>query len=79
MRSSDWKAIIHEDQAACELFNLADDPNELSNLAESAPEQAADLRGQLDDWLAAERPYVRPKRDDLAAVDSDEMMRLSHL
>ena len=79
MRDGNWKAIFHEDQTACELFNLAGDPNELNNLAESESQQAADLRRQLDDWLAAERPHVRPKRDDLAAVDFKEMLRQSHL
>ena len=79
VRDGNWKAIFHEDQTACELFNLAGDPNELNNLAESESQQAADLRRQLDDWLAAERPHVRPKRDDLAAVDFKEMLRQSHL
>jgi HEAT repeat protein len=35
----------------CEYYDLRADPREQRNLAESAPDRAARLRGRLDDWL----------------------------
>lgn len=34
------------------LFNLDDDPNETTNLAESDPDRVADLTARLDQWLS---------------------------
>lgn len=33
-----------------ELFNLADDPNERNNLAETEPAKLAELQESLSDW-----------------------------
>jgi arylsulfatase A-like enzyme len=54
LRDGDWKLIVRKeaaDQAALserkELFNLAKDPNETTNLAARLPEKAAALRAKL--------------------------------
>jgi len=35
-----------------ELYDLTDDPQELSNMAERRPAEAADLEAELEDWIA---------------------------
>lgn len=49
VRVGDWKLIEHgqSDAAKYELFDLANDPNEKTDLAEKLPNQVASLRKQL--------------------------------
>jgi arylsulfatase A-like enzyme len=50
VRQADWKLIEWYDSDTVELYNLADDRNETTNLADQQPERATELRRQLDDW-----------------------------
>ena len=50
MRKGDWKLIEFHEDNSIGLYNLKDDPQEANNLAESKPELAAELRGELDAW-----------------------------
>lgn len=52
IRTRRAKFVWHSDEAN-ELYDLARDPAEQSNLAESAPAPAADLRRSLFDWLSS--------------------------
>jgi len=47
----DWKLIYYHANGNYELFNLADDLSETTNLAETKPEIRARLAGQLADYL----------------------------
>jgi arylsulfatase A-like enzyme len=66
LRMGDWKLVVNgkakEEEAVkdevIELFNLADDPSEKTNLAERQPERVRELRGRLD---AYGRQAVPPK------------------
>jgi len=51
MRDGDWKFIEHYDTATPELYNLADDPGELTNLAAREPQRAGDMRRKLLAWI----------------------------
>lgn len=45
-----------------ELFNLADDPYEKKNLAESHPEKVRDLQARYDRYAAeADQPKIKPR------------------
>jgi uncharacterized sulfatase len=47
----DWKLIVPQgERSQPELFHLADDPHETSDLADRDPERVARLHALLDDW-----------------------------
>ena len=50
VRQGDWK--LHGLRDDRELFNLAADPSERSDLAAEHPERVAELSARFDDWLA---------------------------
>ena len=50
VRQGDWKLIEFYDDNHVELYNLADDIGEATDLAESLPEKAAALRAMLAAW-----------------------------
>jgi arylsulfatase A-like enzyme len=51
VRSGDWKLIVPVKGGAAELFNLADDPQEKTNLAEKKPDVVERLKKRLDaEW-----------------------------
>jgi arylsulfatase A len=53
MRDGDWKFIEHYDTSAPELYNLATDPGETTNLAAREPERAGEMRTRLHAWIAS--------------------------
>ena len=62
VRSGDDKLILRFDDNSVELYDLAADIGERSNLAEKKPKLVRRLRGQLDAWLVetgARRPTPR--------------------
>jgi arylsulfatase A len=50
-RDGDWKFIEHYDTGRMELYNLASDPGETTNLAGREPKRTAELREQLVTWV----------------------------
>jgi len=50
VRAGEYKLIEFYEDGALELYNLQEDIGEEHNLAEKAPQKAAELRGRLDDW-----------------------------
>lgn len=48
MRMGDWKLWRKDDTTV--LFNIADDPSELTNLAYQHPERVIEMSKQLDQW-----------------------------
>jgi arylsulfatase A-like enzyme len=64
VREGDWKLIRFHWKKGTELYNLADDPGETKNLAESRPEITKKLSAALDTLLTetdALLPTVNPK------------------
>lgn len=50
LRAGDWKLIEYFEDGALELYNLAHDPGERRNLAESFPEETQRLHQIMLDW-----------------------------
>lgn len=51
VRAGDWKLIaFHDPTQGTELYNLANDPGETTNVAAEQPERSASLRQTLDAW-----------------------------
>jgi arylsulfatase A-like enzyme len=52
IRSGDWKLVRHIGSEAKELYNLADDIGEKTNLAQSQPDRLKELQTAWDAWNA---------------------------
>jgi arylsulfatase A-like enzyme len=66
VRRGDWKLIEWTEDNRAELFNLAQDIGEQTNLAENEPQRVADLRAELAAWqkqVGAEFPIPNPNYD----------------
>ncbi len=50
VREGDWKLIEQYEDGSLELFNLAKDPSETTDLAAAEPTRVAALRGKLEAW-----------------------------
>jgi arylsulfatase A-like enzyme len=50
IRDGDWKLVEHYENGACELYHLAKDPGEETDLAAQQPARVAELRGKLEKW-----------------------------
>ncbi len=48
LRKGDWKLIIYYEDNRTELFNLDDDPGELTDIANKFPEKVIELKNNLD-------------------------------
>ena len=52
IRDGDWKLVEFFEDDRIELYNLRDDPGEITNLANTMPKKANDLRTRLVTWRA---------------------------
>ena len=50
LREGDWKLIEQYEDGSLELYNLAKDPGETTDLAAAEPARVAALRGKLEAW-----------------------------
>ena len=66
IRESDWKLIEQYEDGSLELYNLAKDPSEKTDLAATEPARVAALRGKLEAWrrsVGAEPIKANPNFD----------------
>jgi arylsulfatase A-like enzyme len=75
VRSGDWKLVAQKDRV--ELFDLAVDISEKSNLAKQKPEKLTELTKLHDTWLAAMPPPINGggKRYGLPGATSGDSAR----
>ncbi|HEX8914387.1 MAG TPA: sulfatase-like hydrolase/transferase, partial [Humisphaera sp.] len=50
VRDGDWKLLVNEDGSAPQLYDLAKDPGETTNLAAKQPEVAGRLKAMVLEW-----------------------------
>lgn len=53
IRDGDWKFIEHYEDGSFELYNLASDVSETTNLAAQEPMRVAEMKQALNDWRIA--------------------------
>jgi len=51
LRKGDWKLVVHYENKQTELFNLASDPGEITDISEKYPEKTAELSKILNEKL----------------------------
>ena len=72
LRRGDWKLIEFFEDSALELYNLAADPAEQTNLATREPARARELRDALAAWrtrVGARLPEPNPQHDPARATE----------
>jgi arylsulfatase A-like enzyme len=81
IRLGDWKLIVfHDVRQGSELYNLASDSQEKTNLAKQQPEKVKELRVRLDAWkkeigavdAAAHSPATKPATSAPDEPDAEE-------
>ncbi len=70
IRAGPWRLVHFYEDSCDELYDLANDPSETTDLAARNPERVTTLKKQLDAWLAevgaqtpVKNPSADPKRD----------------
>jgi hypothetical protein len=69
VRDGDWKFIEHYEEDRFELFDLALDPGEATDLSRREPDRVGKLRAQLAAWrvsVAAQTNQINPNFDSAA-------------
>ncbi len=72
VRRGDWKLLEFFEDESVELYDLAADPGETTNLAEKQPEKTAELRRTLATWrtgIGARMPQPNPDHDPQRETD----------
>lgn len=78
IRLGDWKLIYYHEDRRCELFNLAQDLGEQTNLADKQSEIRDRLAGELGRYLAAvkaQMPIVKATGEAVPYPDARERRR----
>ncbi|MBC8593019.1 sulfatase-like hydrolase/transferase [Oscillospiraceae bacterium N12] len=55
LRRGDWKVLVNADGANLELFNIKEDPNETTNIANKYPEMAQEMSKKVINWYFTKR------------------------
>ena len=64
IRQGDWKLIENYETGTAELYNLADDLGETTDLVSEKPKRAASMRRTLHTWYRKlNARFLRPRRD----------------
>jgi uncharacterized sulfatase len=72
IRRGEWKLLEFFEDGRLELFNLASDPGEARNLAETEPARAKELQAALAEWrqkIGARMPLPNPHHDPARASE----------
>lgn len=67
IRDGDWRLVEFYEDDHAELYNLAEDGSETTDLAEEMPDKVEELRGKIAAWresVGAQDPQVNPDAED---------------
>jgi arylsulfatase A-like enzyme len=74
LRDGNWKIVRWYEYDSEELYNLATDPSEKTDLAKKEPAQLASMHQKLDAWLKAnnaQAPILKPNAPAASAPESN--------
>ena len=75
IRDGSWKLIEHYETGSCELFDLAKDRGETTDLGAKQPARVAEMRGKLEKWrrdVGAQENGANPKFNGKYARPMDQ-------
>ena len=72
VRLGDWKLIEFYQDSHVELYNLAEDIGEKTNLAAKMPEKADELRKMLDDWRKSVKAAMPTPNPNYGSEDNSK-------
>ncbi len=75
VRTADWKLVADLERGRDELYALAEDPAERSNLARERPEELKRMRCLLEEHLARERPAMPDRPTDAVPAEESEAVK----
>jgi arylsulfatase A-like enzyme len=78
IRSHDWKLIRGSD-GSTELYHVAEDPEELTNLVSERPEKVSELGAELNAWLSSFEHADTTENVDMADATKDRLEDLGYL
>lgn len=55
IRRGDWKVLVNGDGSNIELFNIKEDPNETTNIADKHPDMVAEMSKKVINWYFTKR------------------------
>ncbi len=76
LRWGDWKYIEAKDEGSYQLFNLKDDPGEVSNRVREHPRIAQRMARELDRWLSVHDTAVKQR---VGEQDTDALRALGYV
>jgi arylsulfatase A-like enzyme len=76
VRVGSWKYLVAEEEKTRELYDLAADPGELTNVADQHPEKVRDLDAALADWRKSQKGA---KRQVLSPEDAERLKALGYV
>ena len=81
MRQGSWKGIWNHDVKSFELYDLATDPNEKTDLSNENPELTRRLQDQAKDWLQAcrENAYQTEEAGELDDETREQLRALGYV
>jgi arylsulfatase A-like enzyme len=69
LRKGDWKLVVHYEENKTELFNLAEDPGETTDLSETNREKCTELQKILDKKLSETRAKFPVLNENIHEID----------
>jgi arylsulfatase A-like enzyme len=69
LRKGDWKLVVHYEENKTELFNLAEDPGETTDLSETNREKCTELQKILDKKLSETRAKFPVLNENIHKID----------
>jgi arylsulfatase A-like enzyme len=64
LRKGEWKLVVHYEDNRTELFNLAEDPGETTDVSEKYPEKVSELKKLMEKNLAETYALIPEKNQD---------------
>jgi len=79
IRTPEWKLIYHSRDKRYELYDLINDPKELSNLVVIEKKQFKFLKAKLESWMHRLKPNIKPSSRPLDGTTKAKLKSLGYV